>query len=128
MHRQDGSGLRRDGRLNLRRVEVEGAGIHVDKHRLDPVPQQRMGGRNKRIRRGNHLARDSQCLQSSYQGNRGVGKNADVFDAQIRTQGIFKLVVKRAAVGQHLVGPDLLQIRHELFQWRKVGLGHIDGF
>src|SRR5690242_6676967 len=38
----------------------------------------------------------------------------------------FQLLVKRAAVGELLRFPDLLQVRNELLQWWQIRLGYID--
>lgn len=51
-----------------------------------------------------------------------------MLDAQVVAQGFFKLLVKRSAVGQDFVGPDLLEIENELVQRRQTRLGDVDRF
>lgn len=51
-----------------------------------------------------------------------------MFDAKVIAQGLLKLLVEGAAVGEGLAGPDLLKIRNELLQRRQVGLGDVDGW
>jgi len=118
VHRHDGRGLRGDGRFDARRIHIQGVRIDIDEHRLDAVPQQRMGGRDKRIRGGDDLAGDAQCLQRRNQCQRTVAEQGDMLDAQILAQFGFELLVKRAAIGQYPAVPDLLQIGDEVFQRR----------
>ena len=51
-------------------AEVVGAWIDVHKHRFDAVPHQGVGRRDKRVRGGDHLARDAKRLQGRDQGSR----------------------------------------------------------
>ena len=43
------------------------------------------------------------------------------------TTRLLELLMKRATIGQLPVGPDLLQIRLEFFQWRKIWASDVDG-
>ena len=64
MHRHDRSGLRSYRSLDLAWVQVAGLGVDVDEYRAYAVPQQGMGGGNKSIGGGDHLAGNAQCLQA----------------------------------------------------------------
>ena len=74
VHRHDGGGLRRDGRLDLAGIEVEGLRVDVDEHRLDAVPEQGMRRGHERVGRGDDFAGDAQRLQRGHQRQRAVGE------------------------------------------------------
>ena len=118
MHGHDGGGLWRDGSFDFFWIEVERIRIDVHKHRLDAVPQQGVGGRDEGIRGGNHFTRNSQRLQGGNQGNGTVGKQREMFHAQIRTQRLFQLLVKWTAIRQYLAIPYFFQVWQELVQRR----------
>ena len=63
VYRQNGGGLRGDGRFDLGWVEVEGARLNVDEDRGNAVPEQRMGGGDERVRSSNNLTGDAQGLE-----------------------------------------------------------------
>ncbi|MNP61702.1 hypothetical protein D3C76_1569170 [compost metagenome] len=116
MHWQYGSGCRGNSFDDALRVEVVGAWVDIDEHRLEVVPQQGMSGGHERIGRGDDFTGNPQRLQSRYQGQGTVGEERDVLDAQILGQLFFKLFMERTGIGQSLAFPDFFQVRHELFQ------------
>ena len=116
MHRQYGGGVRRDGSFKFCRVEIERVWIDVREHRLDAVPQQRMRGRNKGVRRSDNLPCDTQRLQSRDQGNSAIREEANVIYAQIFTERFFQLLMKWPSIGEYLVVPYLSQVWNELIQ------------
>ena len=85
-----------------------------------------MGGSDKRIRRGYDFTGYTQGLQCCYQRDGAVREQGDVLHTQIFTQCLFKLLVKRAGVGQPFALPDLFKIRDEFLQRWKHWLGNID--
>jgi hypothetical protein len=46
---------------------------------------------------------------------------------QVFTQSLFQLLMKRPAIGQDLVVPNLLQEGNEILKGRQMGLGYING-
>lgn len=74
VHRHDGGGVRGDGGLDLGRVEVEGVRLHIYKHGLAAVPQERVRGGDKGVRRGDDLAGDAQGLQRGDEGQGAVAE------------------------------------------------------
>ncbi|MDT4842844.1 hypothetical protein FQZ97_767590 [compost metagenome] len=125
MHRHDRRRLRRDERLDARRIEIQGARVDVCEDGLDAVPQQRVRSGHERIRRGDDLARDAHRLECRDQRDRAVGEERDVLHAQVLAQRLLQLLVERPTVGEDLVVPDLLQVGQELVQRWQVGLGHV---
>ena len=117
VHRHDGGGLRRDGGFDLVGIEVERNRVDIHKYRLDTIPQQRVGGSHEGIRCSDDFARDAQGLQGGNKREGAIGEKRNVFDTQVVTKRLFKLLVKRAAIGQPLALPDLLQVGNEFFQW-----------
>lgn len=87
-----------------------------------------MGCGNERVRCGDDFAGNAQGLQGGDQGQRAICKQADVFGTQVVAQLLFKLLVKRADVGEDFIVPDLLQVGGELLDGGQVGLGDIDWF
>ena len=126
MHRHDGCGLRCDRCLDSGRVKIQGRRIDVDKYRLDPVPQHRVRGGDKRVRRGDHLAGNAQSLQCGDQRDGSVGEQRQMFNTQILAERLFQPLVKRTTVRQDLAVPYLPQVGNELLEWRQVGLGDVD--
>src|SRR5690606_19359128 len=67
---------------------------------------------------------DAQCLQGGEQGERAVGEQPQMLDAQVVRQLFFQLFVERAAVGDAFACPYLFKIGEELFPGRQMWLGY----
>ncbi|MNH24030.1 hypothetical protein D3C79_839470 [compost metagenome] len=119
MHRHDRGGCRRDGLFDAARVQVIGLRVDVHEDRLEVVPQERMGGSHKGVRRGDDFTGDTQSLQGRHQGHGAVAEQREMLDPQVLCQCLFQLLMERAAIGQPLAVPYLLQIRQKLFQRRE---------
>lgn len=126
MHRQNGRGLRGDGGLDFGGIEIQRIRIDIDEYRLDAVPQQGMRGSDERIRGGDDFAGNTQRLQSGHQRESAISEQRQMIDAQIVTQRLLELLMKRSFVSEDLTIPYLLQIGDELLQWRQVGLSNVD--
>ena len=85
-----------------------------------------MRGRNKGIRRGDHLASQAQRLKCRQQRQRSVCKKRKVLYTQIFRQSLFQLLMKWSAVCQSFILPDLLQIRDKLFQRGQEWTGYVN--
>lgn len=127
VHRQDGDALRSDGCFDLGRVEIEGARLNVDEDRGDVVPEQRVRSGDEGVRGRDDLAGDAQGLERGDQREGAIGEECQVLDAEVVTQGLFELLVKRAVVGEKLAVPDLLQEGDEVLQRGQMRLGDVEG-
>jgi len=67
-------------------------------------------------------------LQCRDQGDRAVGEQGDVLDAQVLAQRLFQLLMEGAIVGELLALPDFFQVRDELVQGRQIGLRDVNLF
>ena len=118
MHGQQGGRARGDGRLDLRRIEVEGHGVDVHEYGREAVPEERMRGRHEGERRGDDFALEVEDLHRGHERDRGVVEEADVFDVEMTGESLLQLLVERTSVGQDLAFPDRPQRREHLLQRR----------
>ena len=83
MHAQDGSGARRDGLFDERRVDVVGERIDVDEHRLRADVTDAVGGGDVRVTDGDHFvaALHSGSYQREMEGSRATGNGASMWSS-----------------------------------------------
>ena len=124
MHRHNRRRLRRNRRLNLLRVDIARLRVDIHKHRLNPVPPQRMRRRHKAVRRRYHLPRHLQRLQRRQQRQRPVREQTHVRHLQILPQRFLQQLVIMPVVRQPLPLPNIPQIRYKIIQFRQQRTRH----
>ena len=114
MHRHDGRCARSDGRLDAIGVDAARRRVDIDKHGLDAIPPDGMGGGYKTIGGGDDLAADVERLQRRDEWQCAVGEQADVGHFEVVTQRLFQAFVERAVIGDPLAVPNLTEHLVEL--------------
>ena len=109
VHGHNGSGLGRDGGLNLLRVYAAGLLLNIHEHGTTAVPPDAVGGGHKTVGRGDDFARDTERLQGCQQRQGAVGEQADVRHFQVLGQCLLQLLVELPVVRNPLTRPNLLE-------------------
>ena len=110
VNRKYAGGARGDQRLDLARVECQGLGINIRKHRRDVVPRQDVGRRRKGERRCDDLTRELERLTGDRQRGRTVVEQGKVRGAEVLAQRRLKGSMLAARVGQPAGLPDVSQL------------------
>jgi len=126
MDGHDGGCLWSYCRLDFCGVEVAGGGINVYKYWSDAVPPQGVGSGNEAVGSSDYLAGYAESLKGRDEGESAVSEHADIFHAEVLAQGLFKLLMVVAVVGNPLAVPDVAQVGYELVERGKEGGGYGD--
>lgn len=115
MHTDDAGDIRRDHFFDDARVEMMCRRIDVAKNRGNLLPLQGVRGGNKRERRHDDFALESEGADGEFKANRRIANGDAMFDAQVILQSAFQFLHACAIVRKPTAIEDLFDTFHETF-------------